>query len=947
MLTDQEKAILEKWIKQGAEWKSHWAFTAPTVLEPPSASKKAAEHEIDQFIQATLEQNDLSPSPRADKETLIRRVTFDLTGLPPTLDHIDAFLSDSSDAAYERVVDRLLASGSYGERMASEWLDVARYADTGGYQSDRLRRMWPWRDWVIDAFNQNLPYDTFVTWQLAGDLLPDATKEQRLATAFNRHHRQTEEGGSIEEEFRTEYVADRAQTTATAFLGLTMECARCHDHKYDPISQYDYYAFSGFFNQIDESGQTSFFTDAVPVPTMLMSSEEEDAALRDIRLRISEKEQQLESLRSTEQPAFETWLATVSPSTIPAMPEDGLVAYLPLDHIRGESTPNASNRNRPGKTVFDPVIEAGKRNNAVLFDGENGIEVAEVGNFERNQPFSLSFWMKASEWNDWNVLVHHTKAALDAGSRGYEIALQGNRVVVGLAHMWPQNALRIVSQDSLSLNTWHHITATYDGSSKANGLSLYLDGKPVPVDVVRDNLFKNITYERTAVNLTLGYRFRDTGFRDGLLDELRVYDRELVGLEAAQLAGMSPLPTDVHQPDQRSQNALLSYYLHHQSEPYRATLEALESVRSEENTLISPIEEMMVMQDMAETRPTHILLRGAYDNKGERVDTGTPEDILAFPDSLPPNRLGLAQWLLAPNNPLTARVAVNRYWQMLFGQGLVATPEDFGNQGALPSHPELLDWLAVTYRESGWDTKALIKMVVMSATYQQSSMHSEELMARDPANVLLARGPSYRLTAEMARDQALAASGILVDKQGGPPVKPYQPAGLWKEKSGQAYVRDTGEGLYRRSLYTFWKRTSPPPSMITFDASRRNQCIVRRQTTSTPLQALVLLNDPQYVEASRILAQRMMQEGGATSSDKLTLAFRLLTGRFPVAAELDILEATFQEQYTEFDASPQAVSELLAVGDAPNPPNLDPTELAAYMITASTIMNSDASIVKR
>ena len=948
ILTDLEKAILEKWIKQGADWKSHWAFTPPSKPSPPATqSQDAATNEIDRFILASLKQNGLSPSPQADKETLIRRVSFDLTGLPPTLAEIDAFLKDASPNAYEDVVDRLLASEAYGERMASEWLDVARYADTGGYQSDRLRRMWPWRDWVINAYNENLPYDEFITWQLAGDLLPNASQEQILATAFNRHHRQTEEGGSIEEEFRTEYVADRAQTTATAFLGLTMECARCHDHKYDPISIKDYYAFTGFFNQIDESGQTSFFTDAVPVPTMLFTSDDEEASLENIRTTISEQEQRLESLQASERASFEDWLKTGAISSIDKTPRKGLSTHLPLDAFSGETTPNASHRAHPGNIIFDPQIQEGKINNAALFDGENGVEVAGIGNFERNQPFSLSFWMKAGEWNEWNVLVHHTKAALDAGSRGYEVALQGNNVVFGLAHMWPQNAIRVASEDTLSLNTWHHITATYDGSSKAEGITLYIDGESVPVDVVRDNLFKNITYERTEVNLTLGYRFRDTGFRAGLLDELKVYDRELVGLEAAQLAGLDPLGSYAAEPDQQGKEALYAYYLHHHNADYQETLNELEVTRKEENDLISSFEEIMVMKDMEEARPTYVLERGAYDNKGEQVDIGTPESILAFPDSLPRNRLGLSEWLIAPENPLTARVSVNRYWQMLFGQGLVATPEDFGNQGALPSHPELLDWLAVTFRESGWDTKALLKQIVMSSTYKQESILTEELMAIDPANVLLARGPSYRLTAEMTRDQALAASGALVDKLGGPPVKPYQPDGLWKEKSGQAYVRDTGEGLYRRSLYTFWKRTSPPPSMITFDASRRNQCIVRRQTTSTPLQALVLMNDPQFVEASRIMAQRMMQQEGLSQSERIAFAFRLLTGRAPLVEELDVLRQTYEEQYDEFSKSPRATTDLLAVGDAVNPPELDPAELAAYTITASTIMNSDASIIKR
>ena len=938
-LSDYEKALLERWIRQGASWKPHWAFAPPILPKIPRARPtKWANNPIDRFVLARLNKEGLAPSPRASKELLLRRVTFDLTGLPPTLEEIETFLSDDTPDAYEKVVDRLLASKAYGERMTSDWLDVARYADTGGYQSDRVRRMWPWRDWVIKAFNENLPYSDFLTWQLAGDLLPDATKEQQLATAFNRNHRQTEEGGSIEEEFRLEYVADRTQTTATAFMGLTMDCARCHDHKYDPISQKEYYQFASFFGKLDESGQTSFFTDAVPVPTLLLSTEEQDAQLAALSLRITENEKNLKTLFTSQKPAFETWLARQSAVALPPLPTRDLVTYLPLNQIRGKETPNLAEPTRPGTTVYDPEIAGGHTGNAVLFDGENGIEVKEAGNFKRTEPFSISFWMNASEWNPWNVLVHHTKAALDAGSRGYEISLQENRLVVSMAHMWPQNAMRVISRDTLSLDTWHHVAFTYDGSSRANGLTVYIDGIPAEVEIVRDNLFKNITYEREQVHLTLGYRFRDTGFKDGRIDELRIYDRALVSLEVAQLADAS-IPTD--------NEALFAYYLAHHNTPYAELLDTLEQVRNEQNDLVSPIEEIMVMKDMASPRPTHILLRGLYDNKGEVVEPGTPEQLLAFPDSLPSNRLGLAQWLLAPENPLTARVAVNRYWQLFFGAGLVATPEDFGNQGALPSHPALLDWLAVTFQESGWDTKALLKLIAMSATYQQSSTPSEEGLERDPDNILLARGPHSRLPAEMARDQALAASGVLVRTIGGPPVKPYQPPGLWKEKSAQIYVRDVGDGLYRRSLYTYWKRTSPPPSMITFDASRRNQCIVRRQTTTTPLQALVLLNDPQFVEAARILAQRMLKEGGNTAKDRIAFAFTLLTGRSASTEEIGVLLATYNDQQVLFSDSPEDASDLITVGDYPVSSRIPSDTLAAYTMVASTIMNLDASIIKR
>ena len=950
-LTETEKALLTRWIEQGAEWKPHWAFIPPSLPAIPSPEGAESDlHPIDAFVQKQLHQHGLTPSSAASKEILIRRVTFDLTGLPPTLDTIDAFLADTSEQAFERIVDQLLSSTAFGERMASEWLDVARYADTGGYQSDRLRRMWPWRDWVIQAFNENLPYSDFLTWQLAGDLLPEPTRDQLLATAFNRNHRQTEEGGSIEEEFRTEYVADRAQTTATAFLGLTMDCARCHDHKYDPISQKEYYQFFSFFNTLDESGQTSHFTDAVPVPTLLLTTEEEDRQLETLRQEIIDAEEQLRLTVHEQQDAFVSWLNDASVDRIPPLPTSGLAAYLPLDRIEGNRTPNRANTNLPGMAVFDPRTSEGYQGKAVIFDGENGFDVKGVGAYTRTTPFTIAFWMRASEWNDWNVVVHHTKAALDAGSRGYEVAMQHNQVVVGMAHMWPENAIRIVSSDSLHLNQWHHIAVTYDGSSKASGLTLFIDGAPSGVNIVRDNLFKNITYERTEVHLTLGYRFRDTGFRNGALDELRVYNRQLVPLEIAQLAGREPFETPfkgLASLTEADRKRLERYYLHVHNPAYRETLKALKQLRDKENTITSTIDEIMVMRDMESPRKSYVLHRGAYDDKGEEVSPGTPERILAFPDHLPQTRLGLAKWLLAPENPLTARVAVNRFWQMLFGQGLVATPEDFGNQGALPTHPELLDWLAITFRDSDWDIKALIKMIVMSDTYRQTSHVSDSLRQLDPSNNLLARGPQFRLTAEMVRDMALASSGALVEKVGGPPVKPYQPAGLWKEKSGAVYEPDQGEGLYRRSLYTFWKRTSPPPSMILFDASRRNQCIVRRQATSTPLQALVLLNDPQYIEASRILAERVHAEGGNALQDRITFAFRMLTGRYPSDQEIDVLMRTYNEQLSMYTRTPGEAHALLSIGDKPYRQDIPAAELAAHTVVANTILNLDASVIKR
>ena len=940
-VSEYEKALIARWIEQGAEWKPHWAFVPPTRPEVPEVRDTTwPRNEIDHFVLDRLRRQDLSPSPEAARETLLRRVTLDLTGLPPTLDELDAFLADTSPQAYERVVARLLDSPAYGEHMAAEWLDIARYADTHGYQADRDRRMWPWRDWVVSAFNDNMPFNEFGTWQLAGDLLPEATTEQQLATAFNRNHRQTNEGGSIEEEFRTEYVADRTNTAGTAFLGLTMECARCHDHKYDPISHEDYYRFFSFFSSIDESGQTSHFTDAVPVPALALPDQAQEERLERLRAQVAQAEGSLEAAREHAAPAYQRWLQGARAEIPPDLPRKDLTVHLDFERLEDGRIPAAYPAAAAAVAVFDPVLQPGPAGRALTFDGENGAYLEDAGIFTAADPFSLSLRIFVPRYERSNVLVHRTQAALDAGSRGYELSMEDGHLVAQLAHMWPENAIRIASERRVPLSEWVHVAMTYDGSSRAGGLDLYMGGERQPVRVVRNSLRRNITYENLDVHLTMGYRFRDTGFKDGRIDDLRVYARELTGLEVAQLAGTNALAAALEAPA-RHESLLLDYYLARHNDAYAAALQELRAVRGQLLEAAADVPEIMAMREMDMPRPAHVLLRGVYDEKGDAVSPGTPVALGAFPDSLPPNRLGLARWIFSADNPLTARVAVNRFWQRHFGTGLVSTAEDFGSQGALPSHPELLDYLATAFVETGWNVKQMHRRIVTSATYRQSSHASEELLARDPDNRLLARGARLRLTAEMTRDQALAASGLLVRKLGGPPVKPYQPAGLWQEKAGISYVPGTGEDLYRRSLYTFFKRTSPPPSMITLDMSTRSHCIMRRQQTTTPMQALVLLNDPQFVEASRHIGERMLQEGGPSPADRAAYAFRVLTGRAPSPAEQNVLEQLYAEQYSVFSANTEAALSLLRTGESPFDGGLPVPELAAATTLASALLSFD------
>ncbi len=949
-LTPREIDLLKRWIEQGAEWKDHWAFIPPGVARLPEVRHSDwPRNTIDRFVLARLEAEGLTHSPETSKERLIRRVTFDLTGLPPTLAEIDRFLADDRPDAYELLVDRLLASPRFGERMAVDWLDVARYADTFGYQADVYRATWPWRDWVVKAFNSNLAFDKFITWQLAGDLLPRPTREQVLATAFNRHHRQTNEGGSIEEEWRTEYVADRTITFGAAFLGLTLECSRCHDHKYDPITQKDFYSLFSFFNSIDESGLYSHFTDAVPTPTALLSTDDTDRAITTIERRINEAEAKLERLGPARSRMFEAWLRGLNSESATPPILSGRIGNFPLEEIKNLKVANQADPTKPGQVFEAPELVAGRIGKALKLSGENNVTLP-MGNFDRFEPFSISLWIKTPDLKDRAVVIHRSRAWTDAGSRGYEILIEDGKLSAHLVHFWPGNALGITTKAAIPIDRWVHVTMTYDGSSLSAGLNLYLDGHRADCNVVRDALTKNIT-GGGGDELTVGQRFRDRGFKNGLVDEINVFDRKLTPLEVAQLGDGATLSkvlrSDPATLTSELRQDLFAYYLANFDAEYIAHLADLKELRRQRSALVDPVAEIMVMKELPQPRPAFVLRRGAYDAPAEPVSRKTPAALLPFASDWPRNRLGLARWVTDPKQPLTARVTVNRWWQSIFGRGIVVTPEDFGSQGQLPSHPELLDWLARQFIDSGWDVKKLWKQIVTSATYRQASEASPELLARDPENVLLGRGPRLRLSAEMIRDTALAASGLLAGKVGGPPVKPYQPAGLWEEKASISYVRDAGEGSHRRSLYTFWKRTSPPPAMLTFDATSREVCAVKRLPTATPLQALVLLNDPQYVEAARALAQRALRDGGSSFCDRATFIVRLLTGRRPGGHELRVLEALYREQYDEFRSGLSDAQKLLAVGDAPRASGIDTAELAALTVLAQAVMNHDETVMKR
>ncbi len=933
-LKPAEIEILKQWVAEGGKFARHWAFEPVPPREEPKVDDSAgwARNAIDAFVLQGLQTANLTPSPEASREHLLRRISLDITGLPPTPKEINAFLRDRSKDAFETKIDRLLASPAYGENMAVEWLDLARYADTFGYQDDKPNNVWPWRDWVVRAYNENLPYSEFVKWQMAGDLLPAPTQDQLIATAFNRLHRQTNEGGSINEEFLVEYAADRVQTFGTTVLGLTLDCARCHDHKYDPVTQRDYYSFFAFFNNIDESGMYSFFTDATPTPGAYIYADGQRAeherlqqAVRDAEMKLSEAHAAAVARVQQEKPAL-------GDVTLPD----------PVVRLSFESATDGKILNDVTKVPVnagDVKLISEKMGMAAHFSGENSISVSEAAEFERTDPFSISLWLKPGAGGmEKMVVLHRSAASMDAASRGYELLLDQGHVVFSLIHFWPGNAIRVRTEQTVPTGEWTQVAVTYDGSSRAAGATVYINGVAAPVEVVRDGLSQTIRYERGAYSLTLGARFRDPGFKDGTLDDLRVYTECLSAAEIAQVARDAEPALNLT-PD-------ATEYFVRRGDDYRQALAAAHDARAAEAKFADALQEIMVMKDMAKAPAAHVLVRGAYDAPRDEVTPTTPASLLAFPDEYPRNRLGLAEWALRRDNPLTARVEVNRVWKHFFGRGLVTTLEDFGLQGRPPSNQPLLDYLAAWFMDNGWDVKALCKLIVTSATYRQDSTPEPGRVAGDPENVLLARGPRGRLSAEEVRDASLAASGLLVKTVGGPGVKPYQPGDLWADASNVTFEQDHGDALYRRSLYTYIKRTVPPPMMTTFDLANRETCIARREATATPLQALVLLNDIQYVEAARVLAEDVLVEHRRKSEKAIEDAFLRLISREPSNAERAVLMATLEEQRALFANAPEGAAAYVKAGERPLREGIDPVDLAAMTAVVQLLMNYDEFQVK-
>lgn len=945
-LSDDEKALLAEWIRQGAEYEPHWSFV-PLVgrIEPPSVKAEDwVRDSLDRFVLSRLEREGIAPNEEASRERWMRRVTFDLTGLPPTLEEITAFLDDKREDAYERVVDRLLASPHYGERMATQWIDLARYADSYGYQSDLLSPTWPWRDWAIRAFNNNLPYDQFIIDQLAGDLVDEPTREQRLATAFNRLHRMTNEGGSINEEWLNEYAADRLHTFGTAFMGLTFECARCHDHRYDPIAQSEYYELYAFFNSIDEWG-TYHDSSRVPTPSLLLPNPQQHKQLEELKQAVAEAEEQLATKEQERlEDAYRAWLG--QPDLQAHIPD--LAGHYPLDGLEpNNKLANTANPGNPGSTDPANTLVEGYSGQALRMAGDADVSFGGVcGGLQPHDAFSVSFWLKLPKQGMTGVVFHRSNGS-DVGYHGTDLVLEEGRLQFRMMRFWPGNAIAVQTPDTLPVDEWVQVTVCHRATFDASGMAIYLDGEPA-YEVLRDNLTKYPGH--SGHGLTFDHRFRGPTIPGALLDEVRAYNRALTPIEAKHLYDGRTLTEAIAS---RDADSLQAYFLSTQDAQVAAAREKLIATNRKLLELQTGLLEVPVMEDRAKPTPAYNLARGAYDapqTEETRVYRDTPDALPPMPADAPRNRLGLAQWLTSDDHPLTARVAVNRLWQMCFGNGLVGTADDFGLQGALPTHPELLDYLARQYIDSGWDTKAMLKRIVLSATYRQDSASTRDRYEIDPGNELLARGPSRRLSAEMIRDTTLASSSLLNDTLGGPPVSPYQPPKLWRESNSMspAYHQSVGKDLYRRSVYTVWKRTAPMPNMLAFDAPGREICAAERSETNTPMQALVLLNDVTFVEACRALAERVLREQrDRDDATQIEQMFMLLAGRKPDNKELELLLEMLDEQRAIFAQQPEGVETLRKIGESPIDPSLESAEVAVWTVLAQAILNYDATVWRR
>lgn len=948
-LKPAEIELLRQWVAEGANYQAHWSFMPPQKAAEPDVKETSwARVPFDRFVLARLEAEGLVPAPEADRPTLARRASLDLTGLPPNPALVKEFVENQAPDAYEKLVDQLLASKQYGEHRARYWLDASRYADSHGIHFDNYREIWSYREWVINAFNDNVLFDRFTIEQLAGDLLPKPTLEQRIASGFNRCNITTSEGGAIDEEYLVHYTRDRTETTSTVWMGLTAGCAVCHDHKFDPFSQKDFYQLSAFFNNTTQAAMDGNRRDTppvIPVPTR-----QDRARWEELPALTKSGKDRLDRRRQSAVDEFERWRNHTTPESLLAnVPADSLQFAAPLKEAKQPALTvlvNGYPRVLPAPGAQEGIIAP----QAFVTSKEFVPSIPEAGNFERTQPFSVAFWVRLHPDNkNGSILARMDE---DSDYRGWDVWLQDGRVGTHLVHKWPEDALKVVARAALEPNRWTHVVLTQNGSSKASGTTIYYDGRPQDLDTQVDKLENTI---QTKVALKIGQRSTGANVEKAALQDLRLYGRTLQREEIVTLRNRPRLSyllaKQTESRTEQEQKDLYDGYLEGFDGEYQSAQQALASLEKEERDIRRRGTIAHVMNERTQMPEAHILFRGEYDKRRDKVTAATPAMLPAMPESYPRNRLGLARWLLDADHPLTARVTVNRAWQELFGVGIVRTTGDFGISGELPVNQALLDWLAVDFREHGWDMKRLYRMMALSATYRQSATTTPEKLSKDPQNRLLSRGPRFRMDGEMVRDYALAASGLLVDKIGGPSVRPYQPEGVWEMvamigSDTRDYKVGTGEDLYRRSMYTFWKRSAPPASMEIFNAPSREVCTVRRERTNTPLQALVTLNDTQFIEAARVLAERAMGEGGTSEEQRIDYMAERLLARPLKADERPIVMGALRDLRQHYEAEPKAASELIAVGERKANDKLPAVELAAYTMVANQLMNLDEVLTK-
>lgn len=958
-LTAEEKEKLKRWVAAGAEYQPHWSLIPPQRPELPQVKQQSwIKNPIDRFVLAKLEAQGLAPAPEADPRTLFRRLHLDITGLPPKPEDVNAFVSDyqnGSDKALSDWIDRLMESPEWGEHRARYWLDAARYGDTHGLHFDNYREMWPYRDWVIRAFNKNQPYDQFTIEQLAGDLLPNPTDDQLIATGFQRCNITTNEGGTIDEENLALYAADRVQTFGWVYLGLTTNCAQCHDHKFDPISMKDYYSLAAYFRNTTQKAKDGNVKDGRG-PILIIPSEKDRPRWEALPKEIAEAKSQRDQRRGQARAEFDQWLKTATPAVLDeSISSKGLVVHAPLNEGKGNEVNNLAGSPEPIATTGEVTWkEGGKLGPAPVMQLGGTFELGDLGDFEKNEAFSYGAWIKVADTKTSGGII----ARMDeqGGYRGWDLWQNGGSIGVHLIDAWPENAVKVSTRGNvLKPGQWQHVFVTYNGSGNPNGIKIYLDGKPQPTRT-DTNTLKPAASIRTETQLRIGQRSHTQVFQGGSIQDVRVYSRLLSAGEVqaigdqGSLRAVLAMPAEKRTPKQR--NDLFAFYLNTLDLKYPSLEQAVTKLEAEQQAIRnrSPITHI---QEERENSPAmaHILERGEYDRPGKKVMAAPPAALHPLPEEAPANRLGLAKWVVDPANPLTARVTVNRFWQQLFGRGIVVTTEDFGVMGADPSHPELLDWMAVEFREQDWDIKRFFKLMLMSATYRQAAITTEEKLEKDGENILLSRGPRFRMDAEMIRDYALAASGLLSDKMYGPSVKPYQPENIWNMVglpggNTRNYQQDHGEDLYRRSLYNFWKRMAPPPNLEAFNAPSREVCVVRRERTNTPLQALVTLNDPTFVEAARYLAQTALSETGGDDAQTIDFIAHRVLCRPMTEEEIAILLSNKDEFLAYYQSQPAEAQKLVSVGESKVNEKLDVSNLAAWTMVCNQVFNLDEMLNK-